>query len=333
MVTSAGNAGHAAHKTMQIQVQVDQTEALRQGINAPYSTVKIEVDPAQLSPEVREEIASNLLEGFRLGPSFAVVEPSLAGLLAMIERRLKIMAEKKAKEEELKKHRIAFSNAVVADPEKYVKVGGTPGTYQWGCRLIGAPWFVSDSDGEIKTTDLIFPIGEPKEISKEAAMAATAAYQRALAVHEAAHAELEKGRVAQEAAKKAKSEAERLALRNALSGDDRERFDAGYMGGDEAEKIIAGAYRASLGLELTGSAKQWGVDDFDETKILSVSAFSALKAFKQKLPEGSTCKVFEGEAEAVRKIVAEAAFLHPTIPGVEIVADCLLEEVDIEASE
>lgn len=102
-VTSAGIAGHAAHKTMQLQVQVDQAQALRRGINAPFSTVKIEVDPAQLSPEVREEIASNLLEGCRLNANITVVEPSLAGLISVIDRRLKVLAEKKAKAEELRR--------------------------------------------------------------------------------------------------------------------------------------------------------------------------------------------------------------------------------------
>lgn len=332
-VTSAGIAGHAAHKTMQLQVQVDQAQALRRGINAPFSTVKFEVDPAQLSPEVREEIASNLLEGFRLNANITVVEPSLAGLISVIDRRLKVLAEKKAKAEELKKLRIAFSNAVVADPEKYVEDDGAPGTYEWRCRLVGVPSYVSDSDGEIKTSDWCFPICRSgDDISEEATAAATAVYQRRLAMHEAAHAELEKKRVAEEADKNARIKARRFALSNALSDDDRERFDAGYMDEDEAVKFVADAYRASLGLELTGGAKQWGVDDFYEAKTLSASAFSALKAFKQKIPEGATCKVFRGEG-AVRKIVAEATFPHPTIPGVEIVADCLLEEVDLEASE
>jgi hypothetical protein len=44
---------------MKILCYVDQTECIRRGINAPTSTIKIEVDPALLTLKAREFVASN----------------------------------------------------------------------------------------------------------------------------------------------------------------------------------------------------------------------------------------------------------------------------------
>ena len=79
---------------MQLQVTVDQKEALRRGINAPAPTAKIEVHPARLSPEVREFIANRLengydLTGWHCGEGLgSVIEPTVAGLVSQIEKIL-----------------------------------------------------------------------------------------------------------------------------------------------------------------------------------------------------------------------------------------------------
>ena len=79
---------------------MDQKEALRRGINAPASTAKIEVDPATLSPEVREFIANRLengydLTGWHFGEGLgSVIEPTVAGLVSQIEKILAARAEK-----------------------------------------------------------------------------------------------------------------------------------------------------------------------------------------------------------------------------------------------
>ena len=314
---------------MQLQVRVNQTEALRRGINAPASTVKVEVDPAQLSQEVRDLIASSLTDGFRLDMYDlfgSVVEPTQAGIVARAEE---IIAARKKLAEEQAAYRAEFSAKLIANPREHVFVSeiGYEGIRGWAI----PGYCVNPSRASAESAELT---------------------PEAIAVANATIRELKEelaARTAKEAAKRAESKrkqddaaaAKRSALLGALTAsypEDGERFAAGFMNEDEAEKIIADGYRANLGLELTGSAKQWGVDDFDETKTLSAKAFAALKAFKQKLPEGAVCKVFEGAPECgsespACKVVAEATFLHPTIPGVEIVADCLLEEVDIEASE
>jgi hypothetical protein len=41
---------------MQILCEVNQTECFRRGIDAPRSTMKIEVDPAKLPEEIRDSL-------------------------------------------------------------------------------------------------------------------------------------------------------------------------------------------------------------------------------------------------------------------------------------
>jgi hypothetical protein len=61
-----GRAGQ--HKpTMKIFCVVNQAECFRRGINAPASTVKIEINPAKLPEDLRAFIADNLLDGYKLG--------------------------------------------------------------------------------------------------------------------------------------------------------------------------------------------------------------------------------------------------------------------------
>lgn len=311
---------------MQLQVRVNQAEALRRGINAPTSTAKVEVDPAQLSQEVRDLIASSLHEGFRLDmfDSFgSVVEPTQAGIVARAEE---IIAARKKLAADQEAYRAEFSAKLIANPREHVFMNRN-------CAVLKG-WHLPGSCEYNVTPDEAKLTPEATEIAN--------ATIRAMKEEDAAYEA--KAAAAREESKRKQAEADaakRSALLGALTAshpEDGERFAAGFMDEDEIEKIIADGYRANLGLELTGDAKAWEVDDFSETKALSAKAFAALKAFKQKLPEGAVCKVFEGTPECgsespVCKVVAEATFPHPTIPGVEIVADCLLEEVDLEASE
>jgi hypothetical protein len=85
---------------MFILCDVDQKEAFRCGNEAPSNTVKIEVNLAKLSPEMRNYIADYLLSVDILGPCFdkdnrnvhALSDPSYAGFLAAIRRGMAIKA-------------------------------------------------------------------------------------------------------------------------------------------------------------------------------------------------------------------------------------------------
>jgi hypothetical protein len=52
---------------MQILCEVIQAECFRRGIDAPRSTIKLEVNPSKLPRDLRTFVANNLYEGYRLG--------------------------------------------------------------------------------------------------------------------------------------------------------------------------------------------------------------------------------------------------------------------------
>jgi hypothetical protein len=54
-------------ETMQILSEVNQAECFRRGIDAPRSTIKLEVNPSKLPRDLRAFVADNLYEGYRLG--------------------------------------------------------------------------------------------------------------------------------------------------------------------------------------------------------------------------------------------------------------------------
>ena len=55
---------------MQILCEVNQAERFRRGIDAPRSTMKIEVDPGEVAGRIREFLADHLYEGDKLSAPF-----------------------------------------------------------------------------------------------------------------------------------------------------------------------------------------------------------------------------------------------------------------------
>jgi len=71
---------------MQILCEVNQAECFRRGIDAPRSTMKIEVDPAKLPEEIREFLADHLHEGDKLSArdDFQLLRPDLLGFMETV---------------------------------------------------------------------------------------------------------------------------------------------------------------------------------------------------------------------------------------------------------
>ena len=71
---------------MQILCEVNQAECFRRGIDAPRSTMKIEVDPAKLPEEIREFLADHLYEGDKLSArdDFQLLRPDLLGFMETV---------------------------------------------------------------------------------------------------------------------------------------------------------------------------------------------------------------------------------------------------------
>jgi hypothetical protein len=83
-IPSPGQAGGT--KQMQILCEVNQAECFRRGIDAPRSTMKIEVDPAKLPEEIREFLADHLYDGDKLSArdDFQLLRPDLLGFMEAV---------------------------------------------------------------------------------------------------------------------------------------------------------------------------------------------------------------------------------------------------------
>jgi len=119
---------------MRILCEVNQAECLRHGIDAPSSTVKIEVDPKSLTQEQRELVASQLYDGLRFPTSagFGICPPTYEGIMAVVkymladnkrgeidintgERRVTYSPDENKKFNEL---RLSLITAAIAESEK-----------------------------------------------------------------------------------------------------------------------------------------------------------------------------------------------------------------------
>jgi len=75
-----------AIQTVKILCDVDQVECIRHGVDAPSSTIKIEVDPKSLTEEQRNFVASQLYDGLRFPnpPVSEICPPTYEGFIAAV---------------------------------------------------------------------------------------------------------------------------------------------------------------------------------------------------------------------------------------------------------
>lgn len=95
--TSSSRTRTSGHlQTMIILCNVDQKLCLRHGIDAPSSTVKIEINPTRLTENQRNFLADELYEGLRFSKDhkLALCPPTYSGLIVAInygiERKAKL---------------------------------------------------------------------------------------------------------------------------------------------------------------------------------------------------------------------------------------------------
>jgi len=70
---------------VKILCPVNQAECFRRGIDAPHSTVQIEVNPSELSQEERDFIADHLVDGHEFTWS-AIVPPTYEGFTEAVKQ-------------------------------------------------------------------------------------------------------------------------------------------------------------------------------------------------------------------------------------------------------
>jgi hypothetical protein len=69
---------------MQILCEVNQAECFRRGIDAPKSTIKLEVTPAKLPEDLRAFVADNLYDGYKLSLFEGIPGTDLVALMEAI---------------------------------------------------------------------------------------------------------------------------------------------------------------------------------------------------------------------------------------------------------
>lgn len=321
---------------MQIQVNVNQVEAFKRGVNAPSSTARIEVDPSTLPTEVREFIASKLKEGYRLdfhSCGFGSVNaPTIDGL---VERAHELMAAEAEAKAARTLARAEYSAKAVANPESCVSYH--PYT---GATLTGFSSCVTESPYNFRVKDA------KGLVTPEAFAALTAVAERARREYEekevAEKVAAEKAKAEAEAAKTAKEKkkaAERQKIIDFLRVHDPElceRYEKNYVTREYVVRRVNEACRKALGVDFTGDGKEWGADDLSRTSEpnLSSEEYKTLKAWLEKMPNAETPELFLGETkvedreddpseEPEEMLVAQTTFPHPEL-GWSILADIRL---------
>jgi hypothetical protein len=80
---------------MKILCNVDQAACFRHGIDAPTSTVKLDIDPQTLTPEQRNFVADQMYEGVRFSkdPAFYIVPPTIEGFFAAVNYGIEVQKQ------------------------------------------------------------------------------------------------------------------------------------------------------------------------------------------------------------------------------------------------
>lgn len=125
---------------MKLTINVDQLACLRAGVDAPSSTVVLEMDPATLTQPERDLLARRLLDGHRV-TAWEICPPTVEGLRATLGAILHRDAKQAEAEKAAREGRIGEALAApLADwiecgsggPGYYVSQQDDPGSYRVG---------------------------------------------------------------------------------------------------------------------------------------------------------------------------------------------------------
>lgn len=269
---------------MQILVTVDQAEALRRGIDAPSSTKRIEISPAELDEEERDYLAGILVDGHD-ATAIRVVEATPQGLRAVIQAEL-AAAEKAAEEREKElqqwwEQKCADLREILASPPvlstTFIGLEGEAGYFVSSyrpdrchvARELPRPRYWSGH-------------GHPTEEGAQYDEYCEQIMAERQRIIEACRPELERLQVereAQEAAKQAAYD----ALYARLPADMRERYENGYLLRETVEAAMRKLARDDAGYP--AARIQW--DDGVALRELSAAEYYALNEIRDSAPDGA----------------------------------------------
>ena len=275
---------------MQIQCDINQTDAIRRGFNAS-STAKIEVDITTLTQPQRDALARRFSDGKLKYPTLS--EPTITGFLEALDAKAaedaKEKQEKEEREAKLSAELSVYRARFAADPAAMVEMNrngsaylvdrpSMPGYYGYGREtyrfILGDELFAQFSEIEAR-------FAAENNACEEAAKA------ERMRDAEAAQAKADE--------RKAALEEQRKTHLAAHPGPLAERFAAGYASASEVDDAIRDEVRATLGASYTGGDSGWSRDDSDalENPVLTDEQFAVLKTWKAKLPEDAKISLFD----------------------------------------
>lgn len=256
---------------MKITFKIDQVTALRNGIDAPSSTAAIEVDPAQLTQEQRNVLASWIRDAHdatRAGPSLA--RPDVQGIVEKIDEVMARAAE--AESAKLAEARVsAFTLANIRADYLQRPVGDLINSKNCPATVWAA--HCANRHGPLIYNE---KLGTLADLTGRGAEVDTVLAERR-AVAEAVRIEAE----AEAMAKKSQIEAEYAALYARLPETLRARDQGGYASEDEILRAIRALVRADEGY--THAFIPW--DGSKKLETLTDAQYATLMAAKEAAPQ------------------------------------------------
>lgn len=333
---------------MKIHVNVNQARCIRLGVDAPQSSVDIEVDPAKLTPSQREWVAGNLRQGYRLDAIGAIAPPTLAGLIDAIDERLadelaEAEAAAAARAQHLARDIAAARKALDSPPEREnVAVGFDPET--------GEPSFAIGHVRRHVETVVDEPFRGYKNCGLPDDLLAEIEIERvrraAIRKHEIAAAlpQLHAEYLAERSKKLEEERAIKAArldlLRRAGRGELVERIEAGVAPHGEMERAIADIVESDImdAMRLDGiremssvRARALSFDDWErerDIKELTAERWAFAKRVKKSIDASGCLQDVEWDYSIMTTVDGDELFavcLYRTVAGV----DCVVRLVEV----
>jgi hypothetical protein len=263
--------GQIGQTNMNIKVKINQAEALRRGIDAPESTARIEIDPAQLSQDERDVIAAHMQDGHDCTPSGgytglpALCEPTVEGLRESIAEVIRSREE----EARQKAERVVKAHEEL---ERVLKL--PPETREVGLQI----------DGTERSYDVAHTVTyqhQPADLSRDYCLLSEEAKARIEAVNNANKAakkaaiagaqpilaRMREQREREQREKKDRSDKERAEILAKLPKLTQERIAAGLATDIEVTKLIRQQARVTYGLEFIRHTQSREVESITDAQF------------------------------------------------------------------
>lgn len=265
---------------MRILCKIDQTAALKAGIDAPRSTEQIEIDPATMTEQERDELAAILVDGHDATryDRLTLTTPSADGLRDALRQRI-AEREQAAAEKQAERERVAaLTAAAVANPKTRkvtvhaIRRNGEPTQVSYSTRC--------EPQGSAEGTEPYIDAPYMADFGPHAD-----AVERIKAEQDRITAELLQQAIAdleRQEAGDALAVAEYDVIYSRLPESMRDRHAAGYADDDEIHRAMRSLARQDAGY---GDHEPW--DDSSLLRSLTDDEYTRLREIEAAAPKGA----------------------------------------------